>query len=204
MKLERRAFTFEVRATNDEVRKVEGYAAVFNKLSEPLGYSGWRERIDPGAFTASLADSTRDIYGLWNHNCDIPLASRTEGTLTLTEDEVGLAFSMLLDDTTWGSDAYKAIRSKRVRKMSFGFEALTTDWKMIDGEEVRILQKLDLWEISPVVWPAYTDTTAEVRGALDDIFKRHLAETGAASKAETRGRIDVLMALNQSKRRRIA
>lgn len=203
MKLERRAFAFEVRATKDESRRIEGYAAVFNKLSEPLGYGGWRERIDPGAFTASLADNTRDIFGLWNHNSDIPLASRMEGTLELKEDEVGLAFVMDLDDTTWGQDAYKAIRSKRVRKMSFGFEALTTDWKLQDGEEVRILQKLSLWEVSPVVWPAYTDTSTEARSALDEIFKRHLADTGAASAAK-HGAIDVLMALNRSKQRRIA
>lgn len=203
MKLEKRSFAFEVRKAVEADRTIEGYAAMFDSLSEPMGYYGFREKISPGAFTASLASTEQDVFGLWNHNSDIPLASRSEGTLELTEDATGLAFRMQLDDTTWGQDAFKAIQRKRVRKMSFGFEALTTDWKLIDGEEVRILEKVSLWEVSPVVFPAYTSTSAEARSALDEIFKQHLAQTGAASQAEQRGKLAVLFALNQSKQRSI-
>ena len=203
MKLERRSFNFEVRAKSAGDRTITGYASVFNSMSEPLGCFGFREVVMPGAFAESLANTERDVYGLWNHDSNQPLASRTEGSLVLSEDATGLAFEMTLDDTTWGENAFKAIDRGRVRKMSFGFETLTEDWKLIDGEEVRQLIKVCLWEVSPVVWPAYTDTSAATRSAIDDLYTRHLAQAGAASAAD-KGALELLLALNTSKQRRIA
>ena len=51
--IERRNFPMtELRAVTDDkgLRKIIGYAAVFNALSEDLG--GFREKIDPGAFAS--------------------------------------------------------------------------------------------------------------------------------------------------------
>ena len=54
--LERRVFTLpaEIRAEGD-AKKIYGHAAVFNAMSEDLG--GFREKIAPGAFAASIAKS---------------------------------------------------------------------------------------------------------------------------------------------------
>lgn len=172
MSIELRTFDFEIRADDPEEMRVEGYAAVFNQLSVPLGCFGWRERINPSAFAESLADSGHDIYALWNHNSDMPLASRDSGTLSLKEDEQGLFFSMLLNGTDWGESAFRTIRSKVVKKMSFGFQTLDDDWSIVDGQEVRNLKKAHLIEVSPVVFPAYPATSVDAR-SHDEIFARH-------------------------------
>ena len=76
-KLEVRTYQIEeVRATDENgVRKVGGYAAMFDKLSEDLGmFVPLREKIQRGAFADSVANG--DVRAFWNHNHDIVL-SRT-------------------------------------------------------------------------------------------------------------------------------
>ena len=50
-----------------------------------------------------------------------------------------------------------------VSQMSFGFQTLSDEWHMEDEEEIRTLKKIKLWEVSPVTFPAYTDTDVAVR-----------------------------------------
>lgn len=170
MKLECRAFPFELRAAAEN--KIEGYAATFGQLSEPM--FGFRERVEAGAFSKSISDSTRDIYALWAHNPDMPLASRYAKSLSLAEDSKGLAFEMVGNSTRWWQDAYDAIRSGVVRHMSFGFSTISDKWENKDEEEIRTLVDVRLYEISPVVFPAYRSTSAEAR-SLDpaDVLKQH-------------------------------
>jgi hypothetical protein len=78
---------FEVREDTDGMH-LEGYAALFDSRSENLG--GFTETIRPGAFRASLK-ARNDIKLLWNHNSDIVLGSTRAGTMTLIEDDRGLA-----------------------------------------------------------------------------------------------------------------
>ncbi len=55
----------------------------------------FRERIAPGAFAASL-DSGRDILALVDHDPKSLLGRTRSGTLTLREDDDGLAFDLAL------------------------------------------------------------------------------------------------------------
>ena len=90
----------EIRADGDGMT-FHGYAAVFNSLSEDLG--GFRERIEPGAFSRTLKRD-RNIRMFLNHNMDSLLATTQAGTLTLAEDDKGLLVSASLPDTTLGRD----------------------------------------------------------------------------------------------------
>ena len=78
----------ELRAITDDagLRKITGYAAVFNSLSEDLGW--FREKIEPGAFRDSIVAD--DIRALWNHDSNFVLGRNTSGSLSLSEDDRGL------------------------------------------------------------------------------------------------------------------
>ena len=156
---------FEVREEGDGMTFV-GYAAKFDQPSENLG--GFVEYVERGAFTRSLK-SRNDVMLLWNHDSGEPLASTRSGTMKLYEDEVGLRVEARLPQTTRGKDLAVLLRDGIVRKMSFGFNVIKDSWNS-EGTERR-LKSVRLFEVSAVVWPAYTSTEAAVRG-LDLVAQR--------------------------------
>lgn len=180
--LERRDFQFELRAAeNAESGELTGYAAVFEELSHPFDDfwgSEWFEEIRTGAFSRAITDKGHDIMALWAHDQSRPIASRSGGSLDLSEDEKGLFFRMRPHtDVTWAADAVAAIRGRLVTKMSIGFRVRGEEWKSkVDGKPVRTLTDIDLYEISPVPLPAYEGTEVEARAAAMDSYKRFLAK----------------------------
>lgn len=168
--IERRNFHMnELRAitNSDGLRKITGYAAVFDKLSEDLGW--FREKIQPGAFAETI--KTDDVRALWNHDSNFPLGRNRAGTLTLSEDEKGLKIEIDPPDTQWARDLMTSIDRGDVDQMSFGFQTLTDEWNMVDGEDVRTLIKVRLFDVSPVTFPAYPDTEVGLR-SLEEYRKQ--------------------------------
>jgi HK97 family phage prohead protease len=156
---------FEIREEGDGMTFV-GYAAKFDQPSENLG--GFIEYVERGAFSRSLK-SRNDVMLLWNHDAGQPLASTRSGTMKLTEDEIGLRVEARLPQTTLGKDLAILLRDGIVGKMSFGFNVIKDAWNS-EGTERR-LKSVRLFEVSAVVWPAYTSTSASVRG-LDKVAQR--------------------------------
>jgi hypothetical protein len=153
-----------VRAADDPEsgkRKFVGYAAVFN--SETRINSWLIEKIAPGAFTESIQND--DIRSVWNHNNDFVLARTTNGTLKLTEDEKGLLAEIDPPDTQWARDFQVSIDRGDVSQMSFSFRTISDKWEenQEDNTETRTLLKAKLFEVSPVTFPAYADTTVALR-----------------------------------------
>lgn len=166
--MERRIIATELRAAVDGSgkRTIAGYAAVFNRLSVVLW--GFREEIAPGAFAASLQN---DVRALWNHDTGQVLGRTVNGSLRLEEDGTGLVFELSLPDTQMGRDAYTLIERGDVSQMSFGFRMLPDgeQWRIDDaGQYIRRLTAVDLLEVSPVTFPAYTDTSVGVRSLWGD------------------------------------
>lgn len=170
----------ELRASGEgEVPRITGYAALFNTLSEDLG--GFYEEIEPGAFSRTLREA--DVRGLWNHNADYVLGRMSAGTLKLWEDEVGLAFEVVPPDTQWGRDLLVTIRRGDVREMSFAFATPPKgdDWVMEADQIVRKLLDVDLYDISPVTFPAYPTTSAQVRSRVEELQHARPAHPGDTS-----------------------
>lgn len=187
-KREYRAFELdrlEVRqADGDDVSEIVGYAAVFEKLSEEMW--GFREKIAKGAFANSIKDD--DVRALWNHDSNYVLGRNKSGTLELEEDEHGLRITIKPPDTQWARDLVVSIDRGDVSQMSFGFETLTDEWDQSDKKNVvRTLKEVRLWDVSPVTFPAYTQTTVAVRTA-EEVYDEFLAAESQEDEAAAQER----------------
>lgn len=157
----------------DGLPVIEGHAAVFDSLSQDLGYVfPFKERIRSGAFKASVARD--DIRALWNHDANYVLGRNRAGTLELTETAKGLLVRIHPPDTTWAKDLTESIKRGDVSQMSFGFIVENEAWSVEDGADVRTLEQVRLFDVSPVTFPAYLDTDVGIRSALEsyDKFKQ--------------------------------
>jgi hypothetical protein len=165
MDIERRAFVVEgltVETRADGKKTLRGHAAVFNQLSEDLG--GFREQIAPGAFADAV--KTDDVRALFNHDANFILGRTVAKTLRLSEDARGLAVEIDPPDTQAARDLMTSMERGDVTQMSFGFSVRPggQDWAKDDeGRVIRTLKKLRLFDVSPVVFPAYPQTDIAVR-----------------------------------------
>ena len=183
--MEVRAFATEVRASPSEdgsgALRFEGYAALFNSWSQDLG--GFREQIAPGAFTKSLPAD--DVRALLNHDKNYVLGRNRSGTLVLTEDERGLRFEVSAPDTQWARDLAESVKRGDIDQCSFGFQAVRDDWRTADGIDERTLIEVRLFDVSIVTYPAYLDTSANVRSCAE-VFAEHREAAPAGSPARIR------------------
>lgn len=149
----------------EEERIIEGYAIVFNELSEDLG--GFREMILPEAVTQELIDKS-DIFYLFNH-CDnsTPLArsNHGSGSLELTIDDKGLKYRF----NCINSEFYELVKRGDLDKSSFAF-SLPKDgsgeiWeKNSEYNYIRKIVKIEqLFDCSAVLVPAYSATELYAR-----------------------------------------
>ena len=152
----------QIRANYDEpkIPKIVGYAAVFDTTVEI--WAGYSERIAPGAFTKTIQDD--DVRALINHDPNYVLGRNKSGTLKLSEDNVGLRYEITPPDTQVARDLMTLLKRKDISQSSFGFniigEKRDTSTK---GKLVRTITEAKLFDVSPVTYPAYPTTQAEVR-----------------------------------------
>lgn len=181
MKKEIRAITGEMRASS-ESRTIEGYAALFGQETD-LGF--FREIILPGAFNG--ADMT-DVRALFNHDPNLILGRTASGTMTLEVDERGLKYRFEAPNTTAGNDLLEMIRRGDVSQSSFAFTVDKEDWEEERGKPAlrKIEQFSTLYDVSPVTYPAYTNTTVQARSA-EDVYKSHLQENPGPDDDEDTG-----------------
>lgn len=149
----------ELRALDDSEDgwTVSGYAAVFDSPSEPLP---WTEFVRRGAFKKTINDGA-DVRLLIDHT-GVPLARTKSGTLKLREDDKGLFMEARLDPNN--PDAVKmrsALMRGDVTQMSFAFETIKDGWN--SDRSVRELKEVRLHDVSLVTYPAYEETSAEIR-----------------------------------------
>jgi uncharacterized protein len=163
---------YEFRAPIDiqqDGRTIFGYAAVFNSMSQDLG--GFKEIIKPGAFARTLADGL-EKFCLWAHDAKYILGALSNQTLTLREDNKGLYFeSIIPQDVYYATGCINLIRQKYIKKCSFGFRCNENGSSWMEdkaGNVTRFLESVQLFEVSVLGDPAYTETEADCRTAVND------------------------------------
>lgn len=155
----------ELRAVDDQTRRLTGYAATFNTPTKIRSWSGeFDEVIDVGAFGETLR-SGADVRLLVEHDPRSLLARTSAGNLTLGEDAKGLRYEVTLPDTQLGRDTYEQVRVGNYKGMSFGFRPMKTRTQYDDKGKLRsvALQTVELREITITSMPAYPKTSVAMR-----------------------------------------
>ena len=142
-------------------KKIVGYAAVFDKPSEDMGFI---ETIRKGAFVDALKIS--DARALFNHDTDtLPLGRQSAGTLMLSEDDNGLYFEIIPPDTQTARDLMTCIDRGDIKEASYGFIVDVDEWDYSDKDVVKrtIIKVREIFDVSPVVFAAFNDTSVALR-----------------------------------------
>lgn len=159
--IERRIIASDIRIETRAAgqRVLAGHAAVFNSASEDLG--GFREIVAPGAFAQTLAED--DIRALFNHDPNLIIGRNRASTLRLSEDTRGLAYEIDLPDTQLARDLAVSIERGDISGNSFGFQTIEDRWAQSEAGTIRTLIRVRLFDVSPVVYPAYPQTDVAIR-----------------------------------------
>ena len=195
--LERRGFAGEIRVEGaGQAARLRGYAAVYDLEAEI--WPGYFEVIKRGAFAKSIAGAgAKPIKALFNHDTGVVLGS-TPKTLRLSEDDRGLRFEIELPATATVRDlVVEPIRRGDLSGVSFGFRAVDAPEMARPGGGLRReLREVELFEVSPVAFPAYAGTEMKLRAerrardSLQRAQRRVMGETVERLASEIQAELD--------------
>jgi len=185
MAIERRAFNTIFTRAEGTGKTVEGYAAIFNSATS-IG-DWYDEIIEPGAFDDAINES--DCRALFNHDPNHLLARQSSGTLKLSLDKKGLKYTFEMPESR--ADLLEMMERGDLKESSFAFTVKEQEWKETkdedgDMEYTRVIKKVEkLYDVSPVTYPAYADTTVAKR-SFETYRAEHQPEPIPTPKTNTR------------------
>ena len=156
----------EALAEEDGSMTVEGYASTFDQpymLFRDGNYEVW-EQVDRDAFAEADMD---DIILQYDHVGRV-FARKSNGTLAVTPDEVGLRIHADLGGTELGRQLYEEIKGGYTTKMSFGFKVAEDRKEVTESDdEVKVLRTITkigrVYDVSAVSLPANDATSISAR-----------------------------------------
>jgi uncharacterized protein len=165
--------TLEIREASEdnEKRTISGSIKYNTESAEMRDWWGdtFVEEIAEGAFDESL--KVRDVVGLWSHDTSQVLGNTKSGTLRIENTKKELRFELDIPNTSVGNDAWELIKRGDVDGVSFGMKVTKDKWSSEnrDGKKIykRTILNAELYEISPVAFPAYPANEVSVR-SLDE------------------------------------
>lgn len=161
--------TIEYRAEGDAMPKeLGGIAAVVNSVTD-LGY--FEEVIAPGAFDYAL-QKDYDIRCLFNHESELILGRTKSNTCKVFVNAQGnLEYTWIPDyENPTHVSVVRSIMRGDITQSSFAFTIREQTWT--ESEKYGTMGKRvvnvieDLYDVSPVTYPAYEDTEADARSIL--------------------------------------
>jgi hypothetical protein len=135
---------------------VEGYASLFGRQDQG------GDVVMPGAYAASLARLSaggRRVKMLWQHDPGRPIGVWDE----VREDATGLwVKGRILDAVATGREALALMAAGAIDGLSIGYRTVRAER---DGKGRRLLQEVDLWEVSLVTFPMLPDARVAAKDA---------------------------------------
>jgi HK97 family phage prohead protease len=128
----------------DEQGVIEGYGSIFGNVDS------YGDIVAKGAFSRTLgeAEKSRMPAMLWQHNPDEPIGVWQ----TMREDAKGLFVRGQLADTQRGREALTLVKMGALTGLSIGYS--TVKFEYDQSKDIRTLTDVNLWEVSPVTFPA--------------------------------------------------
>lgn len=164
MKMELRMNPTSMVTNDDGSMTVSGYVNKTEQKSNMLGRNQkFTEVIKRGAWQKAI-EAAKEIHFLAEHDNSKILASTRNGSLQLREDDEGLYMSATISPTSWGTDYYTLIKDGILNNMSFGFRAVKDAWRNMGNHFERTVNELELFEVSVVRDPAYSQSSISARG----------------------------------------
>lgn len=152
--------------SNNNSRIVEGYAVVFDSMSENMGFF---ETIHKGAISQDTINNS-DIFAKFNHQDDKVLARAKNGvgSLQLTVDDTGVFYRFEAPQTEMGTELLEYLNRGEIDSSSFAFAVAdggdNLTFNPDDCEVYRDIYHIEeLYDVSPVFTPAYAATSCEKR-----------------------------------------
>lgn len=161
----------ESRADGGET--LHGYGMVFyNPANRGTEYELWPgiiERMRPSAADGFLQ---ADVLASFNHNLDNLLGRRSNNTLRLFKDDIGLRYEIDLPSDEFGKRIANYVRRGDLKGSSFAANFTGIEYEDLeDRTTIRWVTKTDGIEIGPVAMPAYEATTAQMRSLGESLEK---------------------------------
>lgn len=142
-------------------------------LFHPVHKVNFVEQIDHRGMKEALEGNSEGLKVHLEHNKLINLAKTVEHR----EVEGGFEFDVVLNEGC--EELRKKVEAKELQ-VSFGFRAIKDTWNKVTNMYHRMVEKMELFEISLVENPAYGSSFAECR-SLDEMIK---AEQKQRAEAE--------------------
>ena len=181
---------FEIKEVNEDTGIFGGYASTFGGKPDSYG-----DIVVEGAFKKTLDKGGYTGFGvsmLWQHDPKQPIGTWIE----LTEDKKGLSvIGKLTKGVKQADEALLLMKDKALRGMSIGYNATIKEYD--EKKKVRYLKEIELYEISPVTFPANTRAQITTVKAIEQAttereLERALRDAGLSQK-------EALIMVNRSK-----
>lgn len=138
----------------------------YDVRSQPI-YGMFYEIVKPGAFARAIKGED-DVRALVNHDSSMVIGRSTSKTLRLIDEADGLRYEVDMPDTSFARDLMTSIERGDINQTSFGFRKIKDQWSEEWTKEgitidIRELLEVELLDVSPVAYPAYTENTVAMR-----------------------------------------
>lgn len=151
---------FELKSVKED-GTFEGVASPFGEIDS------YRDVVQPGAFTKSLAqyhEKNRKVPMLWQHDTRQPIGIYSELKETPTQLIVSGACNM---EVQRGRECHALMKQGALSGLSIGYDTVRDEWDT--KGETRKLHEVNLWEISPVTFPAADSARVTMVKSLQEI-----------------------------------
>ncbi|MEM6587212.1 MAG: HK97 family phage prohead protease [Pseudomonadota bacterium] len=174
--LEQKFCQFDQELSVKDGAVIEGYASLFGDQDRG------GDVVEQGAYAASLERlqaEGRQVKMLWQHDPTEPIGVWDE----VREDARGLYVKgRLLDGVTRAREAAELIAAGAIDGLSIGYRTVKAA-KNTKGN--RLLQELELWEVSLVTFPMLPSARVGAKGeTLEDATLRELAQAFEDARQE--------------------